>query len=90
MADLDVSEEEAAPAPRATSRFGSSPNAVADFLATLDQSDEEDDQPKQKSARPLIKSSSDHVDLFDDEEEERERAVRAGQSKIKVRLAQMF
>jgi len=85
MADLDVSEEESAPPPRTTSRVGSSPNAITDFLATLDQSDEEEDRPRPSANKSLAKTSSDHVDLFDEEEEERERAVRAGQSKIKVR-----
>jgi hypothetical protein len=86
MADLDGSDDEPAPTPRlrVESRVGSSPNVVDDFLATLQQSDDEEEAEKSSSARALTKTSSETVALFDEEEEERERAVRAGKSKIKV------
>jgi len=84
MADLDGSDDERVPTPRVESRAGSSPNVVDNFLATLQQSDDEDEAEKSSSARALTKTSSETVALFDEEEEERERAVRAGKSKIKV------
>jgi len=81
MADLDVDDEQA-PTSQIASRAGSSPNAVNDFLATLQQSDDEDEAEMDSAARALAKTSS--VGMFDEEEEERERAVRAGKSKIKA------
>jgi hypothetical protein len=84
MADLDGSDDEPNPSRRIESRVASSPNVVDDFLATLQQSDDEEEADKTSSVRALTKTSSETVALFDEEEEERERAVRAGKSKIKV------
>ena len=84
MADLDGSDDELAFSPRIASRVESSPNVVDDFLATLQQSDDEEEAEKSSSTRAVTKFSSETVALFDEEEEERERAVRAGKSKIKV------
>lgn len=85
MAGLDGSDEEAntPKAARHSSRPGSSPNVVADFMATLEQSDEEDAETSGKTLSSQ-KAASDPVGLFDDEHEERDRAVRAGKTKIKV------
>lgn len=85
MADLDGSDTEPDPTPQIGSRAGSSPNVVNDFLATLQQSDDEDEPAKINDAEPRAKTSS--VGLFDDEEEEREKAVRAGKSGIKVSVS---
>jgi hypothetical protein len=82
MANLDGSDNEPDPTPRIESRPGSSPNVVHDFLATLQQSDDEEEAENSSNTQPLAKMSS--VGMFDDEEEERERAVRAGKNKIKV------
>jgi hypothetical protein len=86
MANLDGSDGEADHTPRAKSRIGSSPNKdIADFFATLQQqSDEEDDQARPSQDKTLPKTSSDPVGLFDDEYEERDKAIREGKSKIKV------
>lgn len=86
MSDLDNHDQDTQTPtpPRHSSRAGSSPNVVHDFMATLQQSDDEDEEVLARAKAKSSQAALDPVGLFDEENEERDRAVRSGKTKVKV------
>jgi hypothetical protein len=86
MSDLDNNDQDAQTPtpPRHSSRAGSSPNIVTDFMATLQQSDDEDEEVLARAKAKSSQAALDPVGLFDEENEERDMAVRSGKTKVKV------